>query len=130
MVELFHGYTYSGHPVATAAAEATLGLYHEEKLFERARSIAPHFENAVHGLKGLPHVIDVRNYGLMAGIELESRPGKPGARAFDAFLRCYEKGVLVRVTGDIIALSPPLIIEKAQIDQLVETIAGVIKGLD
>jgi beta-alanine--pyruvate transaminase len=130
MVELFHGYTYSGHPVATAAAEATLGLYHEEKLFERARNIAPHFENTVHGLKGLPHVIDVRNYGLMAGIELESRPGKPGARAFDAFLRCYEKGVLVRVTGDIIALSPPLIIEKAQIDQLVETIAGVIKGLD
>lgn len=130
MVELFHGYTYSGHPVATAAAEATLGLYHEEKLFERARGIAPHFENAVHGLKGLPHVIDVRNYGLMAAIELEPRPGKPGARAFDAFLRCYEKGVLVRVAGDVIALSPPLIVEKAQIDQLVETIAGVVKGLD
>jgi beta-alanine--pyruvate transaminase len=130
MVELFHGYTYSGHPVATAAAEATLGLYHEEKLFDRARELAPHFENAVHSLNGSRHVIDVRNFGLMAGIELEPRAGKPGARAFDAFLRCYEKGVLVRVTGDIIAVSPPLIIETKQIDQLVGTIADVLKGLD
>jgi beta-alanine--pyruvate transaminase len=130
MVELFHGYTYSGHPVATAAAEATLGLYHEEKLFERARELAPYFENAVHGLKGSRHVIDIRNYGMMAGIELEPRPGKPGARAFEVFLRCFEKGVLIRVTGDIIALSPPLIIEKAQIDQLADTIASVLKTID
>ena len=130
MVELFHGYTYSGHPVATAAAEATLGLYHEEKLFERARELAPYFENAVHGLKGSRHVIDIRNYGMMAGIELEPRPGKPGARAFEVFLRCFEKGVLIRVTGDIIALSPPLIIEKAQIDQLADTIAEVLKTID
>jgi len=130
MVELFHGYTYSGHPVATAAAEATLGLYHEEKLFERSRELAPYFENAVHALKGSRHVIDIRNYGMMAGIELEPRPGKPGARAFEVFLQCFEKGVLVRVTGDIIALSPPLIIEKAQIDQLADTIAGVLKTID
>ena len=130
MVELFHGYTYSGHPVATAAAEATLGLYHEEKLFERARELAPYFENAVHGLKGSRHVIDIRNYGMMAGIELEPRPGKPGARAFEVFLRCFEKGALIRVTGDIIALSPPLIIEKAQIDQLADTIASVLKTID
>ena len=130
MVELFHGYTYSGHPVATAAAEATLGLYHEEKLFERARELAPYFENAVHALKGSRHVIDIRNYGMMAGIELDPRPGKPGARAFEVFLRCFEKGVLIRVTGDIIALSPPLIIEKAQIDQLADTIAGVLKTID
>ena len=130
MVELFHGYTYSGHPVATAAAEATLGLYHEEKLFERARELAPYFENAVHALKGSRHVIDIRNYGMMAGIELEPRPGKPGARAFEVFLRCFEKGVLIRVTGDIIALSPPLIIEKAQIDQLADTIASVLKTID
>jgi beta-alanine--pyruvate transaminase len=129
MVELFHGYTYSGHPVATAAAEATLGLYHEEKLFERARALAPYFEDAVHSLKGVANVIDVRNFGLMAGIELAPRPGKAGARAFDAFLGCYEKGVLVRVTGDIIALSPPLIAEKAQIDQIVGTIADVLKAL-
>ena len=130
MVELFHGYTYSGHPVATAAAEATLGLYHEEKLFERSRELAPYFENAVHALKGSRHVIDIRNYGMMAGIELEPRPGKPGARAFEVFLQCFEKGVLVRVTGDIIALSPPLIIEKAQIDQLADTIASVLKTID
>ena len=130
MVELFHGYTYSGHPVATAAAEATLGLYHEEKLFERARELAPYFENAAHALKGSRHVIDIRNYGMMAGIELDPRPGKPGARAFEVFLRCFEKGVLIRVTGDIIALSPPLIIEKAQIDQLADTIAGVLKTID
>ena len=127
MVELFHGYTYSGHPVATAAAEATLSLYHDEKLFDRAREIAPHFENAVHQLKGVRYVIDVRNFGLMAGIELEPRPGKPGARAFDAFLRCLEKGVLTRVTGDIIALSPPLIVEDAHIDQAISTIADVLK---
>jgi len=130
MVELFHGYTYSGHPVATAAAEATLGLYHEEKLFERSRELAPYFENTLHALKGSRHVIDIRNYGMMAGIELEPRPGKPGARAFEVFLQCFEKGVLVRVTGDIIALSPPLIIEKAQIDQLADTIAGVLKTID
>lgn len=130
MVELFHGYTYSGHPVAAAAAEATLGLYHEEKLFDRARGLAPHFEDAVHRLKGVPHVTDVRNFGLMAGIDLEPRPGKPGARAFDAFLRCFEQGVLTRVTGDTIALSPPLIIGKQQIDELVGTIADVLRKLD
>ncbi len=130
MVELFHGYTYSGHPVATAAAEATLGLYHEEKLFERSRELAPYFEDAVHRLNGVPHVMDVRNFGLMAGIELESRPGKPGARGFDAFLRCFEKGVLTRVAGDVIALSPPLIITKPQIDELVGTIDDVLRKLD
>ena len=130
MVELFHGYTYSGHPVAAAAAEATLGLYHEEKLFDRARNMAAHFENAVHSLKGVPHVIDVRNFGLMAGIELEPRPGKPGTRAFDAFLRGFEQGVLVRTTGDIIALSPPLIINRQQIDDLAGTLDKVLRALD
>jgi beta-alanine--pyruvate transaminase len=130
MVELFHGYTYSGHPVAAAAAEATLGLYHEEKLFDRTRELAPYFEEAVHRLQGVPHVTDVRNFGLMAGIDIAPRPGKPGARAFEAFLRCYEQGVLTRVAGDVIALSPPLIISKPQIDELVGTIADVLRKLD
>jgi beta-alanine--pyruvate transaminase len=129
-VEFPHGYTYSGHPLATAAAEATLALYHEEKLFDRAREIAPRFEQALHGLKGAPHVIDIRNFGLMAGIELEPAPGKPGARAYAAFLKCFEKGVLTRVTGEIMALSPPLIISEQQIDEIAGTIGSVLREID
>jgi beta-alanine--pyruvate transaminase len=127
-IELFHGYTYSGHPLAAAAAIAALDLYEEEKLFERARELAPYFEQAVHSLRELPHVIDVRNLGMVAGIELEPIPGKSGARAFDKFLRCFEKGILVRTTGDIIALSPPLIISRQQIDELVGTLADVLRS--
>jgi len=130
VIELFHGYTYSAHPLACAAAEATLDTYAEEGLFQRARDLEGYWADAIHSLKGLPHVIDLRNLGLVGAIELEPRPGEPTKRAFDAFLRCYEKGVLVRTTGDIIALSPPLIIEKAQIDQLVGTVAEVLKGLE
>jgi beta-alanine--pyruvate transaminase len=126
-IELFHGYTYSGHPVAAAAALATLDVYREEDLFARAAGLAPYWEDAIHSLKGAPHVIDLRNIGLVAGIELEPRPGKPGARAFDAFVQAFEQGVLIRVTGDIIALSPPLIVEKAQIDQMVDTVRAVLK---
>jgi beta-alanine--pyruvate transaminase len=126
-IELFHGYTYSGHPIACAAALATLDLYREEGLFQRAASLEKYWEDAVHSLRGLPHAIDLRNIGLVAGIELESRPGQVGARAFDAFTRCFAEGLLIRVTGDIIALSPPLIIEKAQIDEMFETLAGVLK---
>jgi beta-alanine--pyruvate transaminase len=128
-VELFHGYTYSGHPLATAAAEATLDVYDEEQLFRRAQELAPYFAEAVHSLREAPHVIDIRNMGMVAGIELEPKPGKPTARAFQAFLRCYEKGVLIRTTGDIIALSPPLIITKAQIDELVGTLATVLREI-
>lgn len=127
-IELFHGYTYSGHPMACAAALATLDIYEEEGLFARANSLASYWENAVHSLKGLPHVIDIRNLGLVAGIELESIPGKPGERGFNCFLQCLEKGLLIRVTGDIIALSPPLIIEKEQIDKIVEILAGVLQN--
>jgi beta-alanine--pyruvate transaminase len=130
MVEFFHGYTYSGHPLASAAAEATLALYHEEKLFDRAREIAPYFEAALHELKGGKNVVDIRNFGLMAGIELAPLPGKPGARGFAAFLRCFEQGVMTRVTGDIIALSPPLIINRAQVDELAGTLGKVLRGLD
>jgi beta-alanine--pyruvate transaminase len=128
-IDFFHGYTYSGHPLASAAALATIDVYKSEQLFERAAGIAPYFEEAAHSLRGLPYVKDIRNLGLICGIELESVPGKPTARAFDAFLKCFwEKGVLIRTTGDIIALSPPLIIEKAQIDQLFGAIADVLKA--
>jgi beta-alanine--pyruvate transaminase len=128
-IELFHGYTYSGHPVACAAALATLDIYAQEGLFAHAESLAGYWEEAMHSFKGLPHVIDVRNLGLVAGIELEAMPGKPSARAFECFLRCYERGLLIRTTGDIIALSPPLIIQKSQIDQIVEMLGEVIRGL-
>jgi beta-alanine--pyruvate transaminase len=129
-IELFHGYTYSGHPVASAAGIATLEIYKEEGLFERARDLSGYWQDAVHSLKGLPNVIDLRNLGLLCGIELEPRPGKPTARAFEAFLNCYDKGVLIRTTGDIIALSPPLIVEKGHIDQIFGTIGEVLKKLN
>jgi len=125
-IELFHGYTYSGHPVACAAALATLDTYEEEGLFERAKDLSDYWQEAVHSLRDRPHVIDVRNLGLVAGIELESIPGKPTARAFDAFLKAFDKGMMIRTTGDIIALSPPLIIEKSHIDQIVETLSDVL----
>jgi beta-alanine--pyruvate transaminase len=125
-IELFHGYTYSAHPVACAAGLATLGIYERDGLLTRARDMAPYWEQAVHSLKGLPAVIDLRNYGLIAGIELEPIPGKPTARAFEVFQRCFERGILVRTTGDIIALSPPLIIERGQVDELFGTLAEVL----
>lgn len=128
-IELFHGYTYSGHPVACAAAMATLDVYEKEGLFQRAHDLSGYWEAAVQGMRGLPHVIDTRNLGLVAGIELASIPGKPGARAFDCFLRCYEQGLLIRTTGDIIALSPPLIIDLPQIDELFARLTEVLKGL-
>lgn len=126
-IELFHGYTYSGHPLAAAAACATLDLYRSEGLFERAAQLAPYFENAIHALKDLPGVNDIRNLGLVGGIELASRPGKPGARAAEVFAKCFDKGVMVRYTGDILAFSPPLIIEQAQIDTLFGTVADAIR---
>jgi len=128
-IELFHGYTYSAHPVACAAGLAAQQVYRREGLLTRAREIADYWADAVHSLKGLPHVIDLRNLGLIGAIELEPIPGKPGARGFDAFLRAFEKGVLVRVTGDIIALSPPLVIERAHVDELFGTLADVLRAV-
>lgn len=122
-IEFFHGYTYSGHPLASAAGLATLALYEREQLFARAASLAPYWEEAVHRLRDRPHVIDIRNIGLVAGIELEPREGAPGARAMELFHDCFDSGLLIRVTGDIIALSPPLIVSEAQIDQIVEQIS-------
>ena len=129
-IELFHGYTYSGHPLAAAAGLATLGIYRGEGLFQRARELMPYWEDAAHSLKGAPHVIDIRNCGIVAGIELEPRPGAPGKRAMEAFQRLFDSDVLVRVTGDIIALSPPLILEKSHIDQIFGRIGEVLKTVD
>ncbi len=126
-IDLFHGYTYSGHPLASAAGLATLDVYESEGLFDRARTHSRPFEDLVHGLKGLPHVIDIRNLGLVAGIELEPRPGAPGARAMEAFQKAYDTGLLLRVTGDIIALSPPLIAEPSHLTEIVERLADVLR---
>ncbi len=128
-IEFFHGYTYSSHVLACAASIATLDTYRDEGLFERAAELSPYFEEAAHSLAGLEHVIDVRNLGLVAGIEMAPRPGAPGARAYDVFVACYEAGLLVRVTGDIVAISPPLIISRGQIDELFGTLGEVIKSV-
>ncbi|WP_027794523.1 aspartate aminotransferase family protein [Paraburkholderia acidipaludis] len=125
-IELFHGYTYSAHPLAAAACVATLDLYRREGLFERAASLAPKFEAAAHALRDAKHVKDIRNLGLVAGIELESRDGAPGARAYEVFLKCFEAGVLVRFTGDILAFSPPLIVSEEEIARLFSTVRNVL----
>lgn len=127
MIEFFHGYTYSSHPLACAAALATLETYADEGLLTRGAQMAPYFENALHSLKDAPNVIDIRNIGLVGGIELAPRPGEPGKRAFDVFLECWQRGVLIRTTGDTIAMSPPLIVENKHIDQIVGTLADVLK---
>jgi len=125
-IEFFHGYTYSGHPLAAAAAIATMELHREEDLPGRARAIEPYWQDAVHSLKSAPNVIDTRDIGLIGGIELAPRAGKPGDRAMRVFRRCFDAGVLVRVTADIVALSPPLIVEKPHIDRLIGTLGEAI----
>ncbi len=129
-IELFHGYTYSGHPLACAAGIATLDTYKEEKLFEHAAALSPYWQEAMHSLREARHVIDIRNLGLIVGIELAPRPGKPTERALEAFEAAFDAGLLIRVTGDIIALSPPLIVEKQQIDRMVEMLRDVLAGID
>ncbi len=126
-IELFHGYTNSANPVACAAALGTLDTYEEEGLLTRGASLAAYWADAAHSLRDLPLVADIRTLGLIAGIELTSLDGKVGARAFDAYLKCFAAGLLVRTTGDVIALSPPLIIEKAQIDIIFDNIRTVLK---
>jgi beta-alanine--pyruvate transaminase len=129
LIEFAHGYTYSGHPLACAAALGTLDTYADEGLLTRAAELEPYWSDALHSLRGLPHVIDVRNIGLIGAIELEPMPDAPTKRAFPAFLEAFENGVLIRTTGDTIALSPPLIISRAQIDELFETLSTVLKTL-
>jgi len=130
MIEFFHGYTYSGNPIASAAGIGTLDTYEEEGLLTRGAELADYWADALHALRDLPHVIDVRNCGLVGAIELEPIAGAPTKRAFTAFVEAFEKNLLIRTTGDIIALSPPLIIQKSEIDRLFETLAGILKALE
>jgi beta-alanine--pyruvate transaminase len=126
LIEFFHGYTYSGHPVACAAGLAALDIYKRENLFARAAELAPFWQDAIHSLKSRRHIIDIRNIGLVGAIEVDPRSGAPGARAYDVFLACFKAGVLVRVTGDVIALSPPLIVEKPQIERIVNVLGDAL----
>jgi len=127
-IELFHGYTYSAHPLAVAACKAAQKVYADEGLFQRAADMAPILEDALHSLKGEPHVIDIRNYGLMGAVEFSPIEGQPGARGADIIQRCFEVGLMVRVTGDTIAVSPPLIVEESHILQAVETLRAVLRA--
>ena len=129
-IELFHGYTYSGHPIATAAALATLKLYRDEEIFERAAAMMPVWEAAVHSLKGEPHVIDIRNIGIVGAIEMATRDGMVGARAMDAMNACFwNENLLVRITGEIIALSPPLIVSESQVGEIIERVRRVLRSI-
>ncbi len=128
MIEFFHGYTYSGHPLAAAAGLATMDVYKKEGLFERALEMEQRWGDAIHSLKGLPHVIDLRNLGLIGAIELEPIAGEPTRRAMDVFARCFDDGLLIRTTGDTIALSPPLIIEDQHIERIVDTLTRALKA--
>lgn len=127
LIEFFHGYTYSGHPLACAAGLATLETYADDGLLTRAQQLQGYFAESLHGLKGEPHVIDVRSIGLVGGVELASIPGEPAKRAFGIFLDCYAEGVMVRTTGDTVALSPPLIIEREHIDQMIGAIRTALR---
>ncbi|WP_192180800.1 aspartate aminotransferase family protein [Mesorhizobium amorphae] len=130
MIEFFHGYTYSGNPIACAAALGTLDTYKEEGLLTRGEDLAPYWEDALHSLKGEPNVIDIRNIGLIGAIELAPIAGQPTKRAFSAFVKAFERGALIRTTGDIIALSPPLIITKGQINELIDHVRDVLRSID
>ncbi|MFD1253602.1 MULTISPECIES: aspartate aminotransferase family protein [Devosia] len=130
LIEFFHGYTYSGNPIASAAGLATLETYKEEGLLTRGAELAKVWEDALHSLKGEPHVIDIRNIGLVGAIELEPIAGQPTKRAFSAFLNAFEQGYLIRTTGDIIALSPPLIISESQIGELIDAVRKALRSID
>ena len=127
-IDLFHGYTYSAHPLACAAASAVLDIYRDENLFERSAELSPYWEEGVHSLKGLPNVVDIRNLGLAAGIDL-APSGPVGTRGYAAFTKAFDLGLMVRQSGDAIAMSPPLVIEKAQIDEIIDITAQTIKAV-
>ena len=126
MFEFAHGYTYSAHPIACAAGVAALDLLVSERAVERVKELAPYFENAVHSLKDSPNVVDVRNYGLAAGLTIAAHPGEPARRPFEVAMKCLDAGLYVRYGGDTIQLAPPFIVEKAEIDRIVETLATAL----
>ena len=128
-IEFFHGYTYSGHPVACAAALASLEVYRRDGLFTRVKSLASHWEDGIHALRAKPNVIDIRNIGLMGAVELAPRPDAPGARGYEVLVKALKAGLLIRATGDIIALSPPLIISEDEIGKLFDILGGVLDDL-
>ncbi|MDW8371604.1 MAG: aspartate aminotransferase family protein [Geminicoccaceae bacterium] len=128
-IELFHGYTYSAHPIACAAALAVLDVYRDERLFERAETLAPYFQERLHALADKPNVVDIRNIGLMGAIELAPRPGRPTERAYDAMVEAFERGLMIRVTGDTIALSPPLVVTREELDRIFDTLGAVLDRL-
>jgi beta-alanine--pyruvate transaminase len=129
-IELFHGYTYSGHPLAAAAGIATLEIYEEEELFGRAAAMSGPWADAIHGLRGKRNVIDIRSIGLVAAVELEPRPGAPSARAAEVFHRCFDTGLMVRYTGDTIAMSPPLILSQSHIDEIAQKLSDVLEVVE
>ena len=128
-IEFFHGYTYSGHPLAAAAGCATLDVYAEDDLFNRARSLEDMFADALHSLKDEPYVIDIRNFGLIGAVELTPIEGQPTARAMGIFRDCFDKGLIIRTTGDTVAFSPPLIVKETQIEETVETIRASLRAI-
>ena len=130
MIELAHGYTYSGHPLACAAALATLDLLKKDQAIACVQQLAPHFENAVHSLKGLKYLTDIRNCGLAAGLSFEAKPGEPGRRPYEIAMHCWKNGLYVRFGGDTIQLAPPFIVEKAEIDRLVDVLGDAIRALE
>ena len=125
-IELAHGYTYSAHPLAVAAGLATLDIYRDEQLFQRSANLAPKFENLLHSMADAPNVIDVRNVGLMGAVELSSRPGEPGKRGFDVFLECFAQGLYLRATGDVLAMSPPLIVKETEMEEMISILKKAI----
>ncbi|MEM7026555.1 MAG: aminotransferase class III-fold pyridoxal phosphate-dependent enzyme, partial [Pseudomonadota bacterium] len=127
VIELFHGYTYSGHPVAAAAGIATVDTYRDENIFARARELEPYFEDALHACRDLPGVKDIRNIGLMGAIEMEPWPGQPGKRGFESMIACYERGIMTRIAMDTFEFSPPLIAERSHLDRIFETVSSVIR---
>ncbi|MBK3806046.1 aspartate aminotransferase family protein [Stutzerimonas stutzeri] len=127
VIEFFHGYTYSGHPVACAAALATQQIYQQENLFQKAIDLEPYWQEALFSLRDLPNVIDIRTVGLVAGVQFAAHADGVGKRGYEVFRECFENGLLVRASGDTIALSPALIVEKAEIDRMMELLADGIR---